>query len=179
MEEIKNLHDKIKQSPYWLGFDEDFVRELRRDYYKLTDLISAKFEYHSINVYSDKYYALLQPMHHDVRSYVGCLEYRKGQDGFGDVILYLQQYLTLVHQMIDGWETPHICVKTKYWTQTMYSEQFDHPNYGKVWRNYVEIPKEQKQIVIDWWREHFGSKESIKKFIEEMENDTCITYRFI
>lgn len=181
MEEIIHLHNKIKESPYWLGFDESFIKELRRDFYRLTNLISGKFTYFSINVYSDKYYAILESMTHDVNSYIGNLEYRYGKDTFKDAVTCLQNYLMVVHQMIDKWENPYICGQCK-WRYTVKSESFEHPEYGTVWRRYCEIPIEDKPKILEWYRDyvkHMYNKESGLKAIERIEKECDTFYRFV
>ena len=169
MDEIVKLHDKIKNSPYWIGFEQEYARELSHDFYELTSLI---YEHHETcgkyvqneedfkTLYKTKWGSILQPYLHDVRAH--SLSIRLGLDPgaeyFGRVISYLQEFLTYIHQSIMDVE-PEIRNRHKKHGFSTY----DKVEYieGEGWYRYTEVARKDKEKLIEIY------KDLLKKFEDD------------
>lgn len=99
-EELKQLHDKIKENPYWMSFDKVFLPELLNDLYRIGCL------YYDYMDYTNPYYAMLRALTHDYNCLIDLIRYsikkREDYKYMDKAIVVFQTYLTLIHGMIEG-----------------------------------------------------------------------------
>ena len=97
---LRKLHDSIKENPFWLTFDKQFLPELGKEFYNL-----------ALNVWgasddTNPYYVVLRGCTHDfccmsrsLEYYVQCGMYDKYKDAY---IITMQAFLQNVHCLIDN-----------------------------------------------------------------------------
>lgn len=193
--EIQKLHNKIKESPYWLNFDKDYLPELRKDYHNLTLLVGdlSVIIGHSVNkelIFDDRYTPLLTWMTHDVNSFCQRLHmYEPSDKRFTNKIVYLQQYLMGVHQMLDEVDEPRIIgTEPDGWPYKLKTVRVEDPAvnpkmwYDGGWCRICEIPKKYKADVIKFYEDYLEitrHKDTVQKIIDEIKSDTNFYYRFV
>ena len=102
-ENVKKTHDELKESPYWINFDNRFLpdvlkkfSEISRDYWGISDV-------------SNPYYAIIRCVTHDFNCMLGSISdsirlgkfEKRWKEHMGDVIMVLQIYLMNIHRIID------------------------------------------------------------------------------
>lgn len=102
IEKIKELHDLIKENPFWTTFDERYFGGLLDLYKKLSWEIYDPESWHKRD---DPYYVVLDKVTHDFNAMLSNLRWRLKEDksieNKGDIICVLQTYLTNVHGLFD------------------------------------------------------------------------------
>lgn len=99
---LRVIHDKIKENPYWINFDDRLLLDLVHDFRELSD------NYWNLekSVYGkDPYYEVLRVCCHDFNAMLSNIQYWQ-QDEIWEkekwkVVLVLQTYLSNIHRMID------------------------------------------------------------------------------
>lgn len=102
IERIKELHDLIKENPFWTSFDERYFGGLLDLYKKLSwDIYDRESEC----MRTDPYYVMLSAVTHDFNAMIGNLRWKlkdgKPLENMGDIICVLQTYLSNVHGLFD------------------------------------------------------------------------------
>lgn len=102
IEKIKELHDLIKENPFWTSFDERYFGGLLDLYKKLSWDI---YDHESECMRTDPYYVMLSAVTHDFNAMIGNLRWKlkdgKPLENMGDIICVLQTYLSNVHGLFD------------------------------------------------------------------------------
>lgn len=102
IERIKELHDIIKENPFWTSFDERYFGGLLDLYKKLSWEI---YDHESECMRTDPYYVMLSTVTHDFNAMIGNLRWKlkdgKPLENMGDIICVLQTYLSNVHGLFD------------------------------------------------------------------------------
>lgn len=102
IERIKELHDLIKENPFWTSFDERYFGGLLDLYKKLSWDI---YDHESECMRTDPYYVMLSAVTHDFNAMIGNLRWKlkdgKPLENMGDIICVLQTYLSNVHGLFD------------------------------------------------------------------------------
>lgn len=102
IEKIKELHDVIKDNPFWVSFDERYFGGLLDLYKKLSWEI---YDHESECLRTDPYYVMLSAVTHDFNAMISNLRWRlkeeKPLENMGDIICVLQTYLANVHGLFD------------------------------------------------------------------------------
>lgn len=102
IEKIKELHDIIKENPFWVTFDERYFGGLLDLYKKLSCEI---YDRESECLRTDPYYVMLSNVTHDFNAMISNLRWKlkdeKPLENMGDIICVLQTYLTNVHGLFD------------------------------------------------------------------------------
>lgn len=102
IEKIKELHDLIKDNPFWVTFDERYFGGLLDLYKKLSWGI---YDHESECLRTDPYYVMLSAVTHDFNAMIGNLRWKlkdgKPLENMGDIICVLQTYLANVHGLFD------------------------------------------------------------------------------
>lgn len=102
IEKIKELHNIIKENPFWITFDERYFGGLLDLYRKLSNEI---YDHQSECLRTDPYYVMLSNVTHDFNAMINNLRWKikdnKPIENKGDVICVLQTYLTNVHGLFD------------------------------------------------------------------------------
>lgn len=102
IERIKELHDLIKENPFWTSFDERYFGGLLDLYKKLSWNI---YDHESECSRTDPYYVMLSAVTHDFNAMIGNLRWKlkdgKQLENMGDIICVLQTYLANVHGLFD------------------------------------------------------------------------------
>lgn len=102
IEKIKELHNVIKDNPFWVSFDERYFGGLLDLYKKLSWEI---YDRESECLRTDPYYVMLSAVTHDFNAMIGNLRWKlkdgKQLENMGDIICVLQTYLANVHGLFD------------------------------------------------------------------------------
>lgn len=102
---VKETHDELKEHPYWLNFDNIFLKDIL----SLFNRISSNVWCISDN--TNPYYTLINHLTHDFNTMLFKIKMsiRNGkfkeewEDHIGDVIMVLQVYLQNIHRLIDNY----------------------------------------------------------------------------
>lgn len=187
IEDIRQTHDRVKESPYWLNFNNEFRGEVRK---QMNDLVDLSIRFVTLNsvkqaegigqLYRDKYSPLIKTFWHDVRRYLGC-NYEPRTEKFENAIFYLQGFLSVIHQMLDNIDEAVYAADNSIWRNKIKSELYDKDKcYG--YYAYNEIPKEDKPKLIKWlksYQESAYDKEVIQKLINDVEKEISPHYKFV
>lgn len=102
IEKIKELHDIIKENPFWTSFDERYFGGLLDLYKKLSWEI---YDRESECLRTDPYYVMLSAVTHDFNAMISKLRWKLKDnepiENKGDIICVLQTYLANVHGLFD------------------------------------------------------------------------------
>ena len=98
---LRTLHDSIKESPYWLSFDERLAYDLLGEMHNLGEYCWG------IAGNENPYYVMIRCITHDFNAMISnlrwCLKHHeKSENEHSNVIVVLQTFLTLVHGLLDG-----------------------------------------------------------------------------
>ena len=104
-ENLIRLHDKIKENPYWLNFDQRFLKELVKDFRELNNNVwGVKDE-------TNPYYVMLRATGHDFSCMLTNIQYWMEDNNYDEfesrrpnIILTMQTFLMNVHRMLDDRE---------------------------------------------------------------------------
>lgn len=98
--EMRVLHDKIKEHPYWMTFDAKFLPSLLEDFRELTLTVWDSADNTS------PYYVVLRAVTHDFNKMLSnvreWLKHDKFKPHEGSVIAVMQAYLMNIHRLLDG-----------------------------------------------------------------------------
>lgn len=102
IEKIKELHDVIKDNPFWTSFDERYFGGLLDLYKKLSWEI---YDHESECMRTDPYYVMLSAVTHDFNAMISNLRWKlkeeKPLENMGDIICVLQTFLANAHGLFD------------------------------------------------------------------------------
>lgn len=190
MNKLKELHERVKHHPYWLGFDSGLFNDVREMYYEMIEILSkesgALFSHDGTIYYKTPYGAVGLSMVHELRSYLSVgNHYEKGSEKFGKMIMYMQNFLMIIHQLIDGQGEPsyvterNTIVKYRGTIKAQYKEDGDY----KGWIKICEVKEEDREKVIQLY-EYLGNKskynkEWFDKYIEDLKVGDTEYFKFI
>ena len=103
-ENVKRAHDELKESPYWINFDNRFLPDVLKKFGEISR------NYWGISDVSNPYYAIIRCVTHDFNCMLCSISdsIRLGRldegwkEHMGDVIMVLQIYLMNIHRIIDN-----------------------------------------------------------------------------
>lgn len=102
-ENVKKAHDELKESPYWINFDNRLLPDVLKKFGEISR------NYWGIADNSNPYYAIIRCLTHDFNCMLcsisdsirlGRLD-KSWNEHMGDVIMVLQIYLMNIHRIID------------------------------------------------------------------------------
>lgn len=102
-ENVKKTHDELKESPYWINFNNRFLPNVLKKFSEIS------CNYWGISDVSNPYYAIIRCVTHDFNCMVSDISYsikhgefeKRWKNYMGDVIMVLQTYLMNIHRIID------------------------------------------------------------------------------
>lgn len=176
---LKELHDTIKNHPYWISFDKSQVSDLIKLFSKMDNIIYE--DYHntfkhtygkdwSVKLYDEPYYPLFTTLCHDFRASLWRLKSDPCSELHEKGITYLQMFLQVVHCYIDGIDVPRFPVGDNVLITTKNLDNKYHivfirkrsakPDLIKTYRRYQETSYD---------------KEVWEKLIKEVEEESSVT----
>ena len=189
---IIELHDLIKENPFWTGFDKQYVKSIHDQYTELMSAICVEHGYvgkiDDISVYKTNWGPILTDYSHDVNHYSYVIRNASTDNQhFQKGIQYLQEFLTMVHLMIEEYEPMKNCKNPKFsWTyKTKYIKGEDSD--GKTvegWYKYIEIERKYKESLLNYWKDRLENGYSYMKNyyesqIKKVEGENETYYEFI
>jgi len=105
LEIIRKTHDELKEHPYWLNFNNNFLEEIISLFGRLSS------NTYGISDNTNPYYTVINHLTHDFNTMLFKIKMsiRDGKfqvewkDHMGDVIMVLQVYLQNIHRLIDNY----------------------------------------------------------------------------
>lgn len=99
---LKELHDSIKEHPFWINFDEKYLDNLLSLYSNVLDVV-----YDGLNMKERKnpYGVLLSCLHHDFCCMLGFIKRNGTTKVNKDYIMVLQTYLQNLHRGLEWNDT--------------------------------------------------------------------------
>lgn len=95
---LKELHDLIKEHPFWYNFDEKFLNDLTKLY---SDVLCNVYEGLEMSERKNPYAVLLSALHHDFSCMLGFLKRNGPSKVNKDYIMVLQTYLQNLHRALE------------------------------------------------------------------------------
>lgn len=188
MNNIRQLHDSIKNHDFWLEFDPSFGKDLGRKFISLIEILkpickSIGKTLDGKDIFTLKYSPILSRYINDVEKLSCVLLDMKpttelDKDTLVEFITYLQTFLMCVHQMVDEVEEPFGCYEIKDYCHCYIKSK----HIGEGWVESLEIPVSQKSQMIKYWESikknsHFP--DDIQKEIDIIVNEDKKYYNFI
>lgn len=97
--QMRILHDRIKEHPYWINFDINLLEDVRKDFRELSCCV-----WNSADA-TNPYYVVLRCVTHDFNCMLSNIPYwvkeGKFDERMGETILVLQTYLMNIHRLLD------------------------------------------------------------------------------
>ncbi len=131
LEKLKTLHDKIKENPYWLNFDTNFLIDLIEDFKELVGSLT----YNDKNAYDTILRACTHDMYYILRNLTYWAKWETFKFMRSDIILVLQTFLSNVHCLIDNIESTDGVIGYGYGNgelNTYYSKWSDNEQKYKI-----------------------------------------------
>jgi hypothetical protein len=102
-ENVKKAHDELKESPYWINFDNRFLPDVLKKFGEICR------NYWGIADVTNPYYAIIRCVTHDFNCMLGNISNsiilgefnNRWKEHMGDVIMVFQIYLMNIHRIID------------------------------------------------------------------------------
>lgn len=187
MNKLKELHDRVKEHPYWLNFDSGLFRDVNQMYEEMIKILSetspAVFSHDGMIYYANQYGAVGLSLVHDLRNRM-CYgsKYEKGSEKFGKMIWVMQTFLMIIHQYIDGEGEPQY--KTIPNDIAKYSGTIKAECRGaKGWIKVCEVKEEDRQKVVELYEylrnKSPYNKEWYDKYIEDLKVGDTDYFRFV
>lgn len=179
IDELKEIHDTIKNHPYWESFDKTFVMDLIKAFSKMNSIIYGDYSntfkrtYDKdlrIELFDNPYYPLFTTLCHDFRSSLWRLKSEPGSEIHTRGITYLQMFLQVVHCYIDNIDVPRFPLGDNTMITTRESK-------GKYHILYIYKRSKKPDLVAEYRKYQKGAydKEKWEKWIEEIENESVPT----
>lgn len=100
---LQELHNRAKEHPYWLNFDNTFLGDIGKLFQDMTCCI------YGVSDETNPYYVILRASTHDMCCMARNLTYYEKTGRFeknkSNIILSLQSFLTNVHKLLEGHES--------------------------------------------------------------------------
>jgi len=203
LERIRDLHDTIKEHPYWMSFEPSYKKEVV-DLFRELMKECSKF-YHTNNM-DTPFVAIHRMLYHDFSHMLSVIRDTKGienEDRFKFFFLVtLQNYLQVIHLMLEGFDNvetmvffmchdlhnpsqmvKHIAV---YHDNCVTDEGYTFYSDGKHYHSVMEVKRKDVHKLL---KELDSKKEKYKKFkslhsfydecIKDIEKETCFVYKIV
>lgn len=186
-EVLREIHDRVKNHPYWISFDTFLFRDVRDDFEQMIKLLDGPmFSRDGRMVYSNPYSAVALHMCHGLREMMWReSDFEKGSKESSRLIMLLQNFLMIVHQYVDDCGTP--C----YFVQASGKKTFDSVIKAQYVGNgeehgycvVCEVKKEDRDKVIELYEylknKSPYNKEWFEKYIHNLKTGNTDYYKFV
>lgn len=178
-DKLREIHDIIKNHPYWERFDKSFVRDLIKMFSKMDNIIygdygnTFKYTYDNkhtlVKLYDDPYYPLFTTLCHDFRGSLWRLSSDPGSESHTKGITYLQMFLQIVHCYLDNLDVPRFPLNSETMIST---KELD----GKYHILFVYKRSKKPALIAEYrkYQQSASNKEKWEEWIKEIEDESYI-----
>lgn len=200
---LKELHDNIKEHPYWISFNHDMLKQdvipMYREVMELYSYLRFNKEYKDSD---SPWFAMMSTIYHDFSAMLGSLHYNEvhESDTFKQYYLpTLQNFLQILHFFIEGMNTEEHIVM--YMPNNIYNPKFFtkytcvcHDNWkdstgyefwfsGYKWRAIITIKETQVSMYTSYLEEKLKEtnrprmRECYEHELMDIKNRTSLVFK--
>lgn len=204
LQELRKLHDSIKEHPYWTVFNHEMLKNDLIPMYREIMEIYSYLRYNKEYEYKDSpWLAMMSTIYHDFNAMLGTLKYKEVQDSEYFKVFYLptlQNFLQILHFFIEGMNTEEniiMFMPTKIYRPTHFTKYTcvyhdnwkDSTNYqfwfnDYKWQAITTIKKKDVDKYLSTFKNKINSENTSKRMKEcyehnimDLENKTSLVYK--
>lgn len=205
LQELRKLHDSIKEHPYWTVFNHGMLKNDLIPMYREIMEIYSYLRHNQEYEYKDSpWLAMMSTIYHDFNAMLGTLNYKDVQDSEYFKVFYLptlQNFLQILHFFIEGMNTEEniiMFMPTKIYRPTHFTKYTcvyhdswkDSTNYqfwfsnDYKWKAITTIKEKDVDKYLSTFKNKINSentskglKECYEHYIMDLENKTSLVYK--